>query len=72
MKNFKELLDKLSPERRARIDARVQETLANMNKCMECGKEISDEEYVVNWGSCNHCFDSHLEPIKTKQDGEDL
>lgn len=26
--------------------------------CRECGKVISDDEYVVNWGSCNECFDS--------------
>lgn len=29
-------------------------------KCGLCGKEISDCEYVTNWGSCNECFDKHI------------
>lgn len=27
--------------------------------CSECGKEISDQEWVVNWGSCANCLDAH-------------
>ena len=27
--------------------------------CREGGKIISDDEYVVNWGSCSDCFDKH-------------
>lgn len=29
--------------------------------CRECGKAISDDEYVVNWGSCNQCFDAGVD-----------
>ena len=29
--------------------------------CGICGKEISDEEYVVNWGSCGDCFDKEVQ-----------
>jgi hypothetical protein len=25
-------------------------------KCWECGKAITDDEWVVNWGSCSECF----------------
>ena len=28
--------------------------------CGECEKEISWDEYVVNWGSCSDCFDAHV------------
>lgn len=27
------------------------------DKCGLCGKGITDDEYVVNWGSCSDCFD---------------
>lgn len=27
--------------------------------CNNCGKIISDDEWVVNWGSCSECFDRH-------------
>lgn len=26
--------------------------------CNQCGKVISDDEYVVNWGSCSDCFNT--------------
>ncbi len=26
-------------------------------ECYECNKKISDDEWVVNWGSCSECFD---------------
>lgn len=29
------------------------------DRCEECSKTISDDEYVVNWGTCNECFDKH-------------
>lgn len=29
--------------------------------CSRCGKTISDDEYVVNWGTCNVCFDDAYE-----------
>lgn len=32
-----------------------------MEKCFQCGKEISDDEYVVNWGSCSKCFDANYQ-----------
>lgn len=32
-----------------------------MHNCYECGKEIPDEEWVVNWGSCSECFDKHYQ-----------
>lgn len=25
--------------------------------CHQCGKQIPDDEWVVNWGSCSDCFD---------------
>lgn len=28
--------------------------------CMECGKTISMDEYVVNFGSCSNCLDSNF------------
>lgn len=27
--------------------------------CNKCGKIIDDDEFVVNWGSCNECLDNH-------------
>lgn len=27
--------------------------------CNSCAKLISDDEYVVNWGSCSDCFDAY-------------
>lgn len=34
--------------------------------CPECGTAVSDDEYVVNWGSCNECFDrSYHEYLRT-------
>lgn len=36
-------------------------TMTDMQNCAECGKEISWDEYVVNWTSCSDCFDSHVE-----------
>lgn len=36
--------------------------------CFKCKKEISDDEYVVNWGSCSECFDaSYDEYLKNKE-----
>lgn len=32
-----------------------------MEKCIECNKEISDAEWVTNWGSCADCFNKHLD-----------
>lgn len=32
-----------------------------MYKCFQCNKEISDEEYVVNWTSCSDCFSWHFQ-----------
>lgn len=32
-----------------------------LENCHECLKPVEDDEWVVNWGSCNECFDSHLE-----------
>jgi hypothetical protein len=29
--------------------------------CEECKTLIPTEEYVVNWGSCNKCFDKGYE-----------
>ncbi len=29
--------------------------------CGMCGKAITYDEYVVNWGSCNECFDADYE-----------
>lgn len=26
--------------------------------CPLCGKEISEDEYVVNWAACSNCFDA--------------
>lgn len=28
------------------------------DNCFECGKAISSDEFVVNWGSCSDCFDA--------------
>ncbi len=30
-------------------------------KCGICGKEISDDEYVVHWGSCRDCYGAHVQ-----------
>lgn len=28
-------------------------------KCEHCNKEIPDDEFIVNWGWCNTCFDDN-------------
>lgn len=38
------------------------------HNCNLCGKRISDCEYVVNWGTCNKCFDEHLLEFPLGQD----
>jgi hypothetical protein len=35
--------------------------------CNLCQKLIADCEYIVNWGSCNKCFDEHYQ--KNTDDG---
>ena len=39
-------------------------------KCGECDKAICDDEYVVNWGSCDECFDRHYEEYLSAQESE--
>lgn len=29
-------------------------------KCGKCGKSISEDEWVVNWGACADCFEAHV------------
>lgn len=36
-------------------------------RCSECGKEISEDEYVVNWSSCSQCFDKGYEEYMSLQ-----
>jgi hypothetical protein len=32
-----------------------------MDRCYECNKEITDDEWMCNWGSCADCFLAQLE-----------
>lgn len=32
-----------------------------MLTCEKCNKEIEDDEFIVNWGWCNQCFDEDYE-----------
>ena len=34
---------------------------AKTEKCVECGKEISDDEWVTCWMSCEQCLNKSLE-----------
>lgn len=36
-------------------------------KCFKCGKDIGDEEYVVNWGSCSECFSIEFDKALTER-----
>jgi hypothetical protein len=34
---------------------------AKTEQCYECGKWVTDTEWVTNWCSCSECFDKHLQ-----------
>jgi hypothetical protein len=38
----------------------MEAIMGEQEECAICGKEISDEEYVVHWGSCTECWDKHI------------
>ena len=38
-----------------------------MPTCPFCHKDISDDEYVVNWASCSECFDAGYEQYLKEQ-----
>lgn len=41
-----------------RNTAVVRKEASQINKCISCKKPVwDDDEWVVNWGYCNKCFD---------------
>jgi hypothetical protein len=57
----------LLAERRAMVNELTQ-------RCGVCKKAICDDEYVVNWGSCNECMDKSFDeylanrPVKVQEE----
>lgn len=37
----------------------MAENMEKTAKCPQCGRNITDDEFVVNWGTCGACFDAH-------------
>lgn len=38
-----------------------------LENCYECLKPVDDAEWIDNWGSCNECFNKHLEAYYESQ-----
>lgn len=32
-----------------------------VERCLECDERVGENDWIVNWGLCNDCFDSMLE-----------
>lgn len=47
----------MKPEKEQVVNALMGLT----EECTNCGRAINDEDFVVNWGSCNYCFDTSYE-----------
>jgi hypothetical protein len=59
--------DMMEPEYIAALKAAAEKhvgsnpTIPTNTKCDICNKEICDDEFVVNWGSCSDCFNFNYE-----------
>lgn len=62
---------KLSTTEKSKRIKQVQLENSDVEQCVTCKKTIALEEYIVNWGYCDECFDKgyneYLQQTKGKQ-----
>lgn len=49
----------------------VAHSLADEHQCYICKTWVLWDEWVVNWGSCSECFNTHYEEYLRERDADD-
>lgn len=47
-----------------------QQSTELTEKCGVCGKDITEHDYIVNWTSCNECWDKEYEKYLAEKAAE--